>query len=68
MSAGPKLTKREREVVEHVVRGLRNKQIAASLGIGESTVKMMLHNIFRKIGIDNRTALAMWARDRSPSP
>jgi DNA-binding CsgD family transcriptional regulator len=37
--------------------GLRNKEIARRLGINESTVKIHLHNIYRKAQVSNRTAL-----------
>ena len=42
------LTKREREVLEHVVRGRMNKEIAADLGIHERTVKLHRTAITRK--------------------
>jgi FixJ family two-component response regulator len=43
------LTSREREVLEHVVAGLMNKQIAAKLGITEITVKVHRGHMMRKI-------------------
>jgi DNA-binding NarL/FixJ family response regulator len=56
---GP-LTPREREVVELVAAGARNKQIAARLGIEEATVKAHLGSVFRKLGIPDRLRLALW--------
>lgn len=44
------LTSREREVVALVVRGMRNKETAAELGITEVTVKVHRHNIMEKMG------------------
>ena len=44
------LTAREREVLALVVRGMRNKQTAAELGISEVTVKVHRHNIMEKMG------------------
>jgi FixJ family two-component response regulator len=44
------LTAREREVIALVVRGMRNKQTAAELGITEVTVKVHRHNIMEKMG------------------
>jgi FixJ family two-component response regulator len=44
------LTSREREVLALVVRGMRNKQTAAELGITEVTVKVHRHNIMEKMG------------------
>jgi two-component system, NarL family, nitrate/nitrite response regulator NarL len=52
------LTGRESEVAELVAQGLPNKAVARRLGIGEGTVKIHLHNIYRKLGIENRWQLA----------
>jgi DNA-binding NarL/FixJ family response regulator len=51
------LTMREREIAQLVMRGLRNKSIADELQLCEGTVKIHLHNIYRKLGIRNRMAL-----------
>ena len=53
------LTMRERQIVEAVVRGLRNKQIAREMRLRESTVKMHLHHIFEKLKIESRTQLIL---------
>jgi len=60
---GPSLTPRERELIELVRRGLRNRDIAAELRVTEGTVKVYLHAIFEKLGVDNRTELAMRAAE-----
>jgi two-component system nitrate/nitrite response regulator NarP len=60
-TSGPSLTARERELVELVSKGLRNRDIAAELGVTEGTVKVYLHGIFDKFGVENRTELAMRA-------
>jgi two-component system nitrate/nitrite response regulator NarP len=62
-ASGPSLTARERQLIELVRRGLRNRDIAAELGVTEGTVKVYLHGIFDKFGVDNRTELAMRAPD-----
>ena len=62
-SRSPSLTPRERELVDLVRQGLRNRDIGAKLGVTEGTVKVYLHAIFDKIGVDNRTELAMRAAD-----
>lgn len=53
------LTRKEREVAQHVARGLRNREIAALMTTTEGTVKVYLHSIYTKLGISNRTELAM---------
>jgi two-component system nitrate/nitrite response regulator NarP len=60
-SRAPSLTPRERELIDLVRQGLRNRDIAAQLGVTEGTVKVYLHAIFDKLGVDNRTELAMRA-------
>jgi DNA-binding NarL/FixJ family response regulator len=52
-----RLSPREAEVAELVLRGYRNPDIAASLGIASSTIKRHLTRIFDKIGVDSRTQL-----------
>ena len=53
------LTAREVEVVRLVSTGLPNKSIARQLGLQESTVKIYLYNIYRKLSVPNRTALTL---------
>jgi two-component system nitrate/nitrite response regulator NarP len=60
---GPLVTPRERQIVDLVRQGLRNREIADKLGVTEGTVKVYLHAIFDKIGVENRTELAMRAAD-----
>ncbi len=55
------LTGREREVLQLVVDGMANKQIARRLGISEKTVKGHLTNLFQRIGVTDRTQAALWA-------
>lgn len=62
-SRAPSLTPRERELVELVRTGMRNRDIAMQLGVTEGTVKVYLHAIFEKVGVDNRTELAMRAAE-----
>lgn len=57
------LSAREREVLAEVARGYANKQIAKRLGITEGTVKAHLGNVYRQIGVLDRTSAALWARD-----
>jgi two-component system nitrate/nitrite response regulator NarP len=63
---GVSLSPRERELVQLVRQGLRNRDIAEQLGITEGTVKVYLHSVFEKTGVANRTELAIrsaeWVR------
>lgn len=56
------LTAREAEIVRMIADGLRNKEIAAQLGISEGTVKVHLHRIYEKLGVDGRVELIFWAQ------
>ncbi len=51
-----KLTPREREVLELLVQGLANKEIAREMVISTNTVKRYLKSIFEKLGVDSRAA------------
>lgn len=53
------LTARERQVLELVGQGLKNREIAAELGIQPGTVKVHLKHIFEKTGIRSRYGLAL---------
>lgn len=58
------LTRRECDVARLVAAGQRNRAIAGSLGISEGTVKMHLHHVYAKLGLESRTQLAMDERLR----
>jgi DNA-binding CsgD family transcriptional regulator len=55
--ASYRLSKREAEVVELVLLGYRNRDIAATLGASPATIKKHLTHIFDKVGVDTRTQL-----------
>ena len=55
------LTPREREVMQHVVSGRLNKQIASDIGISEMTVKIHRGNVMRKMKADSLPDLARMA-------
>ena len=59
------LTTRERQIVLVLSEGLSNKEIARRLRLTEGTVKVHLHNIFGKLGIANRTALAVLSHTKT---
>ena len=58
------LTPREIEIVTLVAQGLRNRAIAERLSISEGTVKVHLHNIYEKLGVDGRLELVLVAQQR----
>lgn len=58
------LTARETEVMQQVAGGLSNQQIAEKLIVSEGTVKIHVHNIYRKLGINNRVDLTLYAQKR----
>lgn len=55
------ITQRERDVLESLVRGRSNKEIASSLCISEETVKSHLKTLFGKLGVRDRTEAAIAA-------
>jgi DNA-binding NarL/FixJ family response regulator len=60
----PDLSAREVQVLELIVRGLANKQIAYTLNIAEHTVKNHVKNILSKLGVQDRTQAATAAIQR----
>jgi DNA-binding NarL/FixJ family response regulator len=58
------LTPREREVVELICEGLRNKEIADRLHISLATVSHHLTAVFRKLEVSDRTSLVIYAAKR----
>jgi len=65
---GSELTAREMEVLRQIVKGLSNKQIAASLNVTESTIKYHVNLILTKLGVNDRTEAAMAAIQRGMIP
>jgi DNA-binding NarL/FixJ family response regulator len=59
-----RLTRRQLEVVGLVAQGASNKVIAQRLKISESTVKSYLTAVYRELGFDSRTQLALWAQQQ----
>lgn len=57
-----RLTPRERDIVQCLCRGMRNKEIAAELAITPGTVKVHLMHIFEKTGVKDRFELAVHGR------
>ena len=55
------LTRRQRDVVEFLARGLTNSEIADQLGLSESTIRVHVSTILERLRLNNRTQVAVWA-------
>jgi two-component system response regulator DegU len=55
------LTRREGQLVGLIPEGLKNKELAYALGITEGTVKVYLSRLFKKLGVNDRFELALYA-------
>jgi DNA-binding NarL/FixJ family response regulator len=56
-----KLTPRELDVVRLIVSGLRYREIAEELGLSHETIKTYVGRIRKKLSVDSKTKIAMWA-------
>jgi DNA-binding NarL/FixJ family response regulator len=63
--AEPKFTERENQVLQLLVAGRPNREIAEALGIDAATVKAHVGRLMRKVGVENRIALTMQAVSRN---
>ncbi len=61
---GPALTPKEQDVLGRMARGLSNAEIGRELWLSQQTVKFHLTNIYRKLGVANRTEAARVAMER----
>lgn len=60
----PKFTERDRVVVQHVLQGLSNREIADQLGISEAAVKASLRQLFEKLSVHTRAQLVKVALEQ----
>ena len=60
--ADSKLSKRQKQLIVMLDRGLSNREIAEELGISEHTVKVHLWRLFRRLGVKSRTQTIHYAR------
>ena len=58
------LTGRETDIVKLVARGFANEEIAKRLSVKEGTLKIHLHNIYRKLNVDSRLALTLYVQGK----
>jgi two-component system, NarL family, nitrate/nitrite response regulator NarL len=66
--SGPALSPREREIVGCLARGASNKEIARELAVAESTVKIHVQHILRKLNLSSRVQVAVWAIEHGLVP
>lgn len=59
-----KLTKREREVLQHIARGYTYREVGEQLFISAKTVENHMSAVLRKLQLSNRRELTRWAQDR----
>jgi two-component system nitrate/nitrite response regulator NarL len=60
-SATSRLSPRERDILREIARGASNKEIARTLAIAETTVKIHVQHIFRKLNLTSRVQAAVYA-------
>jgi DNA-binding CsgD family transcriptional regulator len=65
-ATGPRLTRRECEVMHWVIEGKRDREIATILGISRRTVEKHVCHILEKLGVETRTAAANECRNTEP--
>ena len=58
------LTEREKEILNLIAKGLKNKEISEKLFISEGTVKIHINNILRKLGVSDRTQAIIIAKEK----
>jgi two-component system, NarL family, nitrate/nitrite response regulator NarL len=59
------LSPREREILDHIARGASNKEIGRALDIAETTVKIHVQHILRKLNLNSRVQAAVYAAGRA---
>lgn len=64
-SAEAGLTPRELDVLECIAQGMSNKQVAQTLSISTTTVRTHVSSMIRKLNVENRTQLAIYAREHN---
>jgi two-component system nitrate/nitrite response regulator NarL len=64
----PALSPREREILGFLARGASNKEIARDLDVAESTVKIHVQHILRKLELSSRVQAAVWAIEHGIAP
>jgi RNA polymerase sigma factor (sigma-70 family) len=55
------LSPREKQIVDALLAGCTNKEIAQRLGVSDQTIKNQLTTLYRKVGVSGRLELVVWA-------
>ena len=63
-SEEPELTRPEIEVVRLLALGRTSKEIAAQLEVKQRTVEFRIRRIYKKLGVNSRTPVVLWANER----
>jgi two-component system nitrate/nitrite response regulator NarL len=63
-----KLSPREKEIITHLARGASNKEVARVLGVAESTVKIHVQSILKKLNLTSRVQAAVYAVEHGLVP
>jgi RNA polymerase sigma factor (sigma-70 family) len=58
------LSRREKQIVDALLAGCTNKEIAQQLGVSDQTIKNQLTTLYRKMGVSSRLELVLWAMER----
>jgi DNA-binding NarL/FixJ family response regulator len=58
------LTSREREIVALICRGASDAEISSQLKLSPHTVRNHVASLYRKLGVNRRSAVIIWARER----
>lgn len=58
------LTKRELQIIDDLLHGCANKEIAGHLGVSDQTIKNQLTTLYRKVGVSGRVELVLVAVKR----
>lgn len=62
-----KLSKRQKQLLAMLDKGMSNKDIAAELALSEYTIKVHMWRLYQRIGVNSRLEAAKWWRDHQPS-
>jgi DNA-binding NarL/FixJ family response regulator len=59
-----RLSRREKQIVDALLVGCTNKEIAQQLGVSDQTIKNQLTTLYKKMGVSSRLELVLWVMER----